>query len=157
VLPTLRDPGDRAAIEARLATLAPESQRRWGRMTAPQMICHLTDVFRGFLGERVGSKPARPAGLAGRTIVKWVGVWSPIPWPHGFRTSALVDAEKGGTPPAEWARDMAELRAATDRYVQALPMLARERAHFAFGRLSEWEWARWGWRHMNHHLTQFGA
>lgn len=157
MLPTLRSAADRAAIDARLARITPATQRRWGRMTAPQMICHLTDVFRGFMGERVGSGTAPRVGIAGRTIVKWIGVWSPLPWPHGIRTSALVDAERGGTPPAEFARDVAELRAATDRFVAALPMVAAERAHLVFGPLSEWEWARWGWRHMNHHLTQFGA
>ena len=29
--------------------------------------------------------------------------------------------------------------------------------HPIFGQLSEWEWFCWGYRHMDHHLRQFGA
>ncbi len=79
----------------------------------------------------------------------------PIPWPHGLRTAAMVDPERGGTPPAEFERDVAELRAAIERFVRELPAMSK-RSHFVFGKLTEWEWARWAWRHMNHHLRQFG-
>jgi hypothetical protein len=155
MLATLRDATDRAAIEARLAKITPEHQGRWGRMTAPQMICHLTDSFKSVLGERTSTRPPRPAPLVGRTVLKWANMLTPIPWPHGLRTAAMVDPERGGTPPAEFERDVAELRAAIERFVRELPAMSK-RSHFVFGKLTEWEWARWAWRHMNHHLRQFG-
>jgi len=30
-------------------------------------------------------------------------------------------------------------------------------AHPLFGRLTTAEWGRWGYRHMDHHLRQFGV
>jgi hypothetical protein len=50
---------------------------------------------------------------------------------------------------------MAALHEATDRFIRELPTVAR-RPHFLFGPLSEAQWARWGYRHMDHHLRQFG-
>jgi Protein of unknown function (DUF1569). len=50
---------------------------------------------------------------------------------------------------------MAALRSTTDRFLCELPSIAR-RPHYLFGPLTEAQWARWGWRHMDHHLRQFG-
>ena len=37
---TLLHPDARAEILRRIEPLTPESERRWGRMTAHQMVCH---------------------------------------------------------------------------------------------------------------------
>jgi hypothetical protein len=39
-------------LSRRLATLQPDSQPRWGRVSSDQAVCHLTDAFRLVLGER---------------------------------------------------------------------------------------------------------
>ena len=151
--PTLRDPSSRSALDARLARLRPDTPRRWGRMTASQMIVHLTDSFRGSMGELGGGTVPRRTSLFGRTIMKW---WAlNLPWPHGIRTARAADQERDGTKPTTFEADMATLRTTTDRFVRELPAL-RERSHFFFGMLSEAEWARWGWKHVDHHLRQFG-
>ena len=152
---SLLHPRDRAAIETRLAALTPDRGRRWGRMTAPQMVCHLTDAFRGVLGERGSAETARSTTLLGRTVVKWTALSMPLPWPHGLRTSPAADQERGGTPPAVFENDVSALLAATDRFLAELSVVAR-RPHYIFGPLSEEQWARWGYRHMDHHLRQFG-
>ena len=149
----LHDHGDRAAIDARFARLRPDSARRWGRMTASQMICHLTDAFRGSLSQLESGKTPRPATLFGRTVMKW---WAlNFNWPHGVRTAAAADQERGGTPPTDFARDLATLKTETDRFVRELPRLSG-RPHYYFGPLSAEEWGRWGYQHMHHHLRQFG-
>ena len=43
---TLLHPDARAEILRRIEALTPESERRWGRMTAHQMVCHLSDACR---------------------------------------------------------------------------------------------------------------
>ena len=148
---------DRADLERRLSALTPDRSRRWGRMTAPQMVCHLTDSFRGVLGERTdpGAPQPPPAPFIGRTVVKWAALYLPLPWPHGTPTAPSADQERGGTPPTEFARDMASLREVSDRFRRQLAVVAK-RPHFFFGPLTEAEWARWGYRHMDHHLRQFG-
>lgn len=124
-------------------------------MTAPQMICHLSDSFRGVLGERAGGPPAPMPGLVRRTALKWIALYLPVPWPRGLRTRPAVDQEKGGTPPSEFALDLATLESALDRFGTQLEQVAR-RSHYLFGDLTETEWARWGYLHIDHHLRQFG-
>ncbi|HXT16206.1 MAG TPA: DUF1569 domain-containing protein [Gemmatimonadaceae bacterium] len=153
---TLLDPRDRAAIETRLASLTPDRERRWGRMNASQMVCHLTDAFRGALGERSSPNTPRPAGLLGRTLVKWMALYVPAPWPRGLPTPPIADQERGGTRPTTFDRDVEMLRAARDRFMHELPAIA-QRPHVFFGRLSQAQWARWAYRHMDHHLRQFGV
>jgi hypothetical protein len=118
---SLMNADDLASLDARLARLTPDSARRWGRMTASQMICHLSDAFIGSLTYGK-DKPARPASLYGRTLMKW---WAlNLPWPHGVQTAAAADQERGGTPPTAFENDMARLRAAIDRFRTELPAMA---------------------------------
>lgn len=123
-------------------------------MTAPQMVCHVTDAFRNLLGERP-TRATRPASRLRGTLIKWLALYAPTPWPHGVRTRAEVDQERGGTPPAEFARDIQELLAACDRFLASTATIAQQ-PHFMFGPLTEAEWARWAYLHMDHHLRQFG-
>ena len=150
---TLARPGDAAGILERLRALRPESGRRWGRMSAHQAVCHLADSFRFGVGER----PARAApGLLGRTVIKWVALYAPMRWPAGIATAPEVDSEHGGTSPADFASDLAELARLVERFATN-PGRLHERVHPVFGRMSESAWHRWGWLHADHHLRQFGA
>src|SRR6266536_2217373 len=49
---TLANLDDKLELLRRLGGIGPASQRRWGKMTAPEMICHLSDALRVGLGER---------------------------------------------------------------------------------------------------------
>jgi hypothetical protein len=150
---TLARPQDKAAVLERLKALRPESERQWGRMSAHQMVCHLSDSFRMLSGE----KPVSPvSGLAQRTIVKWVALYLPLPWPVGIPTRPEVDQEFGGTRPIDFAADVAELEALLE-FVTTRTGVCAGRSHPIFGKLSEAAWLRWGYLHMDHHLRQFGA
>jgi Protein of unknown function (DUF1569). len=146
----------RARVDERLALLRPESARRWGRMSAPQMICHLTDAFRGVMGERGGPTIAAPSPPFRQAIVKWIALFAPLPWPRGLRTAPAADQEEAGTPPSEFLQDRRALQLVITRFVDQLPDVSR-RPHFLFGHLTPEEWARWGFRHIDHHLRQFGV
>jgi hypothetical protein len=122
-------------------------------MSPHQAVCHLADSFRFAVGER----PARATPrLVGRTIVKWIALYAPLKWPPGIRTSPEVDSERGGTRPADFASDLAELASLVE-LVATEPKLLDGRVHPIFGRMSEAAWLRWGWLHADHHLRQFGA
>jgi hypothetical protein len=151
---TLRRASDHAEVLARLRRLRPDSRRRWGRMTAPQMVCHLTDAFRNLLGERPVAPHSGKPSLLQRTLVKWIALDAPVNWPRGIKTRPDADQELGGTPPSNFQDDVAALERACERFLAADP--TRRRAHFMFGPLSEAEWGRWAYRHMDHHLRQFG-
>lgn len=150
---TLARPRDKAEIVQRLRAVRPESVRRWGRMSSHQMVCHLTDSFRMVSGQ----KSASPAtGPFQRTIVRWVALYLPVPWPAGILTTRPeLDQEVGGTKPGQFAADVADLESLLDLFTERPGSLGGQ-SHPIFGRLSEAGWLRWGYLHMDHHLRQFG-
>jgi len=150
---TLARERDKAEIVRRLRAVRPDNVRRWGRMSAHQMVCHLADAFRLATGEKpVNLVP----GPLERTVVKWVALYIPLRWPPGIPTTAEVDQERGGTKPADFAADIALLEALVERFTARTRSLDRK-PHPIFGTLSDAAWLRWGYLHMDHHLRQFGA
>ncbi len=147
----LADPGVREQVIQRIQNLTPDAQRRWGKMSVRQMICHLNDSFLGVMGERPISDAA---GFAPRTILKFFALYVPANWPQGVPTRPEVDQHGGGTPPAEWERDRAALLQSLARFHDPGSRLG---AHPIFGPLTRSEWMRWGYLHVDHHLRQFGA
>jgi hypothetical protein len=150
---TLANSEDTAEIIGRLASIGSASRRRWGAMTVSQMICHLSDAFSVALGDRA-AKPIK--NRYNGPLMRWVALWLPLPWPHGVPTVPECDATIGGTLPAELERDKGELLAMLQRFAAHSNVVAQH-AHPFFGPLTEKEWMRWGYLHMDHHLRQFGA
>jgi hypothetical protein len=144
---------DKAEIRERLARIGPDSVRRWGRMSAHQMVCHLADSFR----LAVGRKHARPIGGRLRaSAMRALALYLPMAWPPGIVTTPEFDQDLGGTRPVEFAADMADLLALFESVTGPEARL-HGRPHPVFGCMSEAEWLRWGYLHMNHHLRQFGV
>jgi Protein of unknown function (DUF1569) len=151
---TLAHARDKAEIIGRWRTLRPESERRWGRMSAHQMVCHVADSFRMALGTKAVS-PA--SGRLQRTIVKWVALYAPVPWPAGrILTSPEIDQEaEGCTRPGDFAADLSETETLLERLTS--PRSVEPQPHPVFGPLSHRDWLRWGYLHTDHHLRQFSA
>ncbi|HYA96619.1 MAG TPA: hypothetical protein VEH49_00885 [Methylomirabilota bacterium] len=67
-------------------------------MSAHQMVCHLSDGFRTYMNLKalqpapVGTPPA---------LLRFVALWVPLPWPHGFKTLPELDHQAGGTQPVD--------------------------------------------------------
>ena len=152
---TLARERDKAELLDRLRTLRSDSPRRWGRMSAHEMVCHLIDAFHMGLGEKDVS---HVAGVLQRTVVKWIALYAPLPWPTGtIRTRPEIDQLVGGTRPVDFADDVARLEAVLQR-VTARPRTFQWHSHHPiFGRMSDPAWLRWGYLHVDHHLRQFGA
>lgn len=148
---TLLDPSDRAAILERIARFQPDSPRQWGRMTPHGAICHMSDAFRVCLGDRDVTEKAT---FMGRTVMRFVAATVPLRWPPGVQTMPEVDQEIDGTPPVEFAKDLADLMTLTEDFVERLDPATTK--HPIFGLMSAAEWGRWGYRHLEHHTRQFG-
>jgi hypothetical protein len=150
---TLLNPKDKQEIIQRLGAVRADSQRRWGKMSAHQMVCHLCDSFRCYMGEKPVS---RAPGWFPRRTFKWLALWVPVPWPRGFRTRPELDQQTGGTRPAEFEGDMRELLSLLDRFT-GRPRNYEWPAHPFFGQMTEKDWMRMAYLHADHHLRQFGA
>lgn len=149
---TLASARDAAEIVHRLRALRPDSAARWGRMSAHEMVCHLSDSCRMATGAKSVSQASGPLQ---RTVVKWIALYLPRPWPPGLLTRPEIDQEQGGTRPGDFAADVAEA-------VTLVKAIATARnvdwpSHPVFGPMSRAAWLRWGYVHADHHLRQFGA
>jgi hypothetical protein len=143
---------DKTEIIQRLRTVTADSAGRWGRMSAHQMVCHLNDSFLLMTGKKPVSQAT---GLPQRTIVKWIALYMPLPWPAGIATRPEIDQEIGGTRPLDFEKDVAQLEALVE-LITGTGSFERQ-SHPVFGRMSNAAWLRWAYRHMDHHLRQFGA
>jgi len=149
----LTNPEDKQEILRRLGTIGPSSQRRWGKMTVAEMICHLSDALLVAVGEK---HPKSVSNWFSRTGMKWIALRTSMKWPHGVQTVSECMVGAGGTLPAEMERDLRQLRSLIDRFTRQ-PRDFELQLHPIFGPLTEEEWMRWGYLHMDHHLRQFGA
>jgi hypothetical protein len=85
--------------------------------------------------------------------VKWIALRTPLRWPPGVPTRPEIEQGRGGTPPAEWEADRAELLKLMDAFAERRTF----GVHPTFGKMSESDWLIWGYRHVHHHLRQFGV
>jgi hypothetical protein len=148
---SLADPGAIDELVTRLGRLHPERPRAWGRMTAHEALCHLTDSFHVGLGERPFSSADT---WLNRTVIKYVALHTSLAWPKGMQTRPEVDPRIGGTRPSEFERDRATLVALLQRFASGDAGHGR---HPIFGPLTREEWLVWGYRHTDHHLRQFAV
>jgi uncharacterized protein DUF1569 len=136
-------------IHDRLETVTADRRGRWGKMTSQQMVCHLTESLRMALGDlKVAPKrlPIRYPPLKQLIIYA-------APFPKNAPTAPELII---GVTPNEMSRDIEALQQQLDRFVARGPG-ARFEDHPAFGRLSPRAWGVLVYRHMDHHLKQFGA
>jgi len=150
---SLNNNTDREHLRDRLLKLAPDSSRRWGKMTAHQMICHLTDSFKAGTGDKSVSSTGN---VFHRSVVKWLALYAPIAWPHGVPTRPEMNQDIGGTKPLEFEKDRAELLSMIERFARSERDFDWQ-PHPLFGLMADRDWFRWGYLHVDHHLRQFGV
>lgn len=142
------DAADRSAIIDRIRGLGPDNARRWGTMSLSKALCHMGDQLSSALGELEAKRVKTPVS---RFPIKQLVVWV-MPWPKGIQTA-----------PEMLTTDLAELDVARDRLVELIERMgargveAEWTPHVAFGPLSGKAWGRLAWRHLDHHLKQFGG
>jgi hypothetical protein len=153
MMKNLSNQQDRDQLRNRLQRLAADSPRRWGKMSAHQMICHLSDSFKAGTGEKEVSSTGN---VFHRSVVKWLALYAPVPWPHGVPTRPEMNQDIGGTRPLEFEKDRAELLSIIERFSRSQRDFDWH-PHPLFGLMADRDWFRWGYLHVDHHLRQFGV
>jgi hypothetical protein len=142
------NPRDHLELQERVQKLRSDKPPLWGKMSAAQMVAHLADSIRMASGElEVAPKklPLRYSPL--KELVLYV-----LPMFRGLPTAPELISRKAG----DWTTEVADLRAQLNGVVERGAEALSPR-HPAFGRLSPRQWGVLIYRHMDHHLRQFGA
>ena len=147
-MPSMFDGATREQFHQRIQKLTPQSERKWGKMSPHQALCHLSDQLRVGLGD-IPTKPI--AGPLRYTPFKQF-VIGPMPWPHGAKSPP----ETWTTKPAEWNRDLATLRELLERFGSRASQDSWP-DHPVFGTMTRELWGRLACKHFNHHLRQFSV
>lgn len=147
---TLLNDVDAEEMLRRIHALAPDTRPRWGRMRAAQMLAHCQAPILVALGERRMRRT-----LLGILVGRWVKkkVLGPEPFAHDLPTDKgfLVRDER------DFAIEKANLLAAIQRLRQGGTAGIVTLRHPFFGPMTPEEWERLLWKHLDHHLQQFGA
>lgn len=141
---------DYVEITNRIQNLSETNSRLWGNMNMQQMLSHCTTQLKLALGE-ISHKQQGPSLMRSK-LGKWL-LFSMIPWPKGAETPTEMNVEIASFSLADIEIEKRELL----DYLAKVRQQAHLKAHPFFGALNRKEWARLVYKHLDHHLKQFGS
>jgi len=138
-------------VKMRIGLLQPDSQRQWGSMNAAQAVAHCARSMEWAVGDRT---PERMffGGIVGRMIKSKV-LGNDAPFRRNSPTAK--DLLVSGQPNLDEERR--RLCALIDRFTTAGPAGCTRKPHSFFGPMKPEEWATLMYKHLDHHLRQFGV
>jgi Protein of unknown function (DUF1569) len=145
---TLWESNARQEISKRIDLLTPDTSGLWGRMNARQMMAHLVDGLRMATGELATQEKKLPIRF---TPLKQLIIYGP-PFPKNSPTAPELLARQ----PDDWDAECANLRQMMGVFASRKPGAKLPR-HPAFGQLSRRAWGVLSYKHIDHHLKQFGV
>jgi len=135
----------------RINSLTHESPGLWGKMTVAQMLAHCNVTYE-MVYETRHSKPNFFMGFILKTFVK-SKVTSETPYKQSLQTApAFIVTD---------VKDFEAERARLISYIGKTQELGESyfdgKESLSFGKLSKSEWNNMFYKHLDHHLRQFGA
>jgi hypothetical protein len=137
-------------IRNRIEFLRPDSEKQWGKMNVAQMLAHCSAWM-----EMAAGLKSLPQSFVGRIFGKMA------------KKSVLGEKPIGRNMPSEKSLIMQDERNFeaeqqrlldwVDRFSTGGPEQCTTHPHCFFGSMSPNEWAIMGYKHLDHHLRQFGA
>jgi hypothetical protein len=141
-------------VKRRIMRLDPESERQWGKMPLAQVLAHCTSGFQMAMGTINPKRAPFPANVIGPLIKPLVfGDDKPI------RRNSPSAPELFTSDPAqcEFERERTQLINAIDSFVFKGAACCSQQPHPFFGPLKPQQWAILMYKHVDHHLRQFGV
>ncbi|HXE30771.1 MAG TPA: DUF1569 domain-containing protein [Terriglobales bacterium] len=139
-------------VQTRLAGLTPHSERRWGKMSVAQMLSHCAISLQWATGEVVPEKAPLPIRLIGR-LVKPLVFRNDDPMKKNSPTakSLLVAGER------EFGAERERLSGLIAKFAAGGAAGCTSNPHSFFGQMTPGQWAILMYKHLDHHLRQFGV
>ena len=151
MMKTLFEPSVVQEVKSRLQTLRRDSPRQWGSMSAPQVVAHCARSMEMAVGDL--NPPRVFIGRIFGPVVKPLALGNDRPMKRNSPTAPALRIT--GEPDLDVERD--RLNALIDRFHAGGPSRCTTHPHAFFGRMNPEEWAELMYKHLDHHLLQFGA
>ncbi len=134
----------------RINHLSENSQRQWGKMDVSQMMAHCCQAFKVPL-----SNTAYPRMFMGY-VFGWMmksKLYNDVPYSHNLPTAPdfLIRDERN------FAKEKESLLSLVDRFHKHGKETAGKFPHPFFGTFTAEQWGMSMYKHLDHHLRQFGS
>lgn len=145
------DPATVSELEARIAKLTPSTTPQWGKMTVDQMLAHCNVSY-----DMAFTDTYPKAGAVKRLLLNLFVKQAVVgPKPYKRNTPTAPEFRMAGA--KEFARERDKLVAYVRRVQQEGARGFEGRESPSFGPLTAAEWSTLFYKHLDHHLTQFGV
>lgn len=141
--------GDRNEILARIDKLDAGSARVWGKMNSAQMLGHCAVALEVGVGER----PMKQK-LIGKILMPFFR--SSILGAKPFSRNSPTDPTFVVADDRDFATERTRLLTAIQRFIERGEEAAGKQMHPFFGKMTGQEWGELMFKHLDHHLQQFG-
>lgn len=144
----LFDPNVKQSIIDRINKLTPESKAQWGKMNISQMLAHVQMP----IGIAYGTHQPK-----GSFLLRLIGplfkskLWDEKPYKHSLPTDPtfiMTGSDK------EFEKEKQELINMLNKFSEST-IIGEQ--HPVFGRFTKENWSKATWKHLDHHLKQFGV
>lgn len=136
---------------ARIHTLTPATQPQWGKMNVAQMLAHCSVTY-----EMQFTNKHKPPGAFLQWVLKKMvkpNVTNTKPYKTGSRTAPqfiIADERDFETEKSKLLAYLAQAHSLGQQHFEGLK-------NPSFGTMTATEYANMFYKHLNHHLTQFGV
>ena len=138
-------------VKERIGRLEPGSKRQWGKMSVAQAMAHCATTMEWAVGDSFAPRMFFGRILGPLVKSKVLRDDSPMSRNAPTAKSLVVVDER------ELGKERERLCALVDRFSLGGPQGCTKHAHTFFGPLTPEEWARLMYKHLDHHLRQFGV
>jgi len=141
---------DNQAMIARINQLSSGSTPLWGKMNAGQMLAHVSVAMQVGFGE-VKLKRGLMGILFGRIAKKQMV--NELPFKQGLPTDKNFIIKNT----VDFEEEKSKVLLLVKRFAEKGPSAITGEPHPFFGKLTTSEWDLLSWKHLDHHLRQFGV
>jgi len=133
----------------RLSRLQPSSVALWGKMNVGQMLSHCQAPLQVALGERQ-LKQSFVGFLFGRIAIKQFMKDS------AFKKNLPTDKSFIRKTEHDFYQEREKLQLLIQKFTKSNSQIMASTIHPFFGKMTVEEWGKLTWKHLDHHLKQFG-